>query len=69
MLKRLTVSNLAIVERAEAEFASGLNVITGETGSGKSVLIGALDLALGGIPAFTNLLYFLLDLLESFHTC
>ena len=48
MLKRLTVSNLAIVERAEAEFASGLNVITGETGSGKSVLIGALDLALGG---------------------
>jgi len=48
MLRKLTVSNLAIVEKAEVEFAPGLNVITGETGSGKSVLIGALDLALGG---------------------
>ncbi len=48
MLKRLIVSNLAVVERAEVEFASGLNVITGETGAGKSVLIGALELVLGG---------------------
>ena len=48
MLKRLTVSNLAIVEKAEAEFCPGLNVITGETGAGKSVLMGALDLVLGG---------------------
>ena len=48
MLSRLTVSNLAIVERAEAEFASGLNVLTGETGAGKSVLMGALELVLGG---------------------
>ena len=48
MLKRLTVSNLAIVEKAEVEFAPGLNVITGETGAGKSVLMGALELALGG---------------------
>lgn len=48
VLKRLTVSNLAVVERAEAEFAPGLNVITGETGAGKSVLMGALDLVLGG---------------------
>ena len=48
MLRRLTVSNLAIVEGAEAEFGSGLNVITGETGAGKSVLMGALDLVLGG---------------------
>ena len=48
MLKRLTVLNLAIVEKAEAEFASGLNVITGETGAGKSVLMGALELVLGG---------------------
>ena len=48
MLKRLTVSNLAVVEKAEAEFCPGLNVITGETGAGKSVLIGALDLVLGG---------------------
>lgn len=48
MLKNLSVSNLAIVERAEVEFGPGLNVITGETGAGKSVLMGALDLVLGG---------------------
>ena len=48
MLKRLTVSNLAVVEKAEAEFCPGLNVITGETGAGKSVLMGARDLVLGG---------------------
>ena len=48
MLDRLIVSNLAIVEKAEADFASGLNVLTGETGAGKSVLMGALELVLGG---------------------
>ena len=48
VLRRLIVSNLAIVERAEAKFAPGLNVITGETGAGKSVLMGALGLVLGG---------------------
>ena len=48
MLHRLTVSNLAVVEKAEAEFAPGLNVLTGETGAGKSVLMGALELVLGG---------------------
>ena len=48
MLHRLTVSNLAVVEKAEAEFAPGLNVLTGETGAGKSVLMGALGLVLGG---------------------
>ena len=47
MLKRLKVDNLAIVEHAEAEFDGGLTVITGETGSGKSVFMGALTLALG----------------------
>lgn len=48
MLKSLSVSNLAVIERAEVEFAPGLNVLTGETGAGKSVLMGALELALGG---------------------
>ena len=48
MLKRLTVRNLAVVEEAEVEFDSGLNVITGETGAGKTVLMGALELVLGG---------------------
>ena len=48
MLRKLTVKNLAIVEKVEIDFAPGLNVITGETGAGKSVLMGALELALGG---------------------
>ncbi len=48
MLYSLHVRNLAIVENSRVEFAPGLNVITGETGAGKSILIGALDLVLGG---------------------
>ena len=48
MLTRLTVSNLAVVEKAQVEFSRGLNVLTGETGAGKSVLMGALELVLGG---------------------
>lgn len=47
MLVRLAVKNLAVVEAAEALFGPGLNVITGETGAGKSVLMGALHLILG----------------------
>ena len=47
MLTLLKVQNLAVVESAEVSFAPGFNVITGETGSGKSVLIGALNLILG----------------------
>lgn len=47
MLSFLKVKNLAIVENAQVLFAPGLNIITGETGSGKSVLIGALNLVLG----------------------
>ncbi len=48
MLVQLSVKNLAIVETAEVVFGAGLNIITGETGAGKSVLMGALDLVLGG---------------------
>ena len=47
MLISLTVRNLALVEKAQVEFGPGLNVITGETGAGKSVLMGALGLVLG----------------------
>ncbi|MDD5706114.1 MAG: DNA repair protein RecN [Kiritimatiellae bacterium] len=47
MLQQLSVRNLAIVEEARVDFAPGLNVVTGETGAGKSVLIGALNLVLG----------------------
>lgn len=47
MLLSLTVRNLALVDRVEVFFHDGLNVITGETGAGKSILIGALGLVLG----------------------
>ena len=47
MLKSLRVRNYAVVESVDVEFAPGLNVLTGETGAGKSVLMGALALALG----------------------
>ena len=47
MLTHLAVRNLAIVEEAAVAFGAGLNVITGETGAGKSVLMGALNLVLG----------------------
>jgi len=47
MLSRLTIRNLALVDSVSIEFRGGLNVITGETGAGKSLLIGALRLLLG----------------------
>jgi DNA repair protein RecN (Recombination protein N) len=47
MLGTLRVKNLAVVENARVEFEPGLNVITGETGAGKSLLVGALQLLLG----------------------
>lgn len=47
MLVTLRVKNLALVENVRLEFEPGLNVITGETGAGKSILIGALHLLLG----------------------
>ena len=47
MLRRLRIENLAVVESAELEFQSGLNVITGSTGAGKSLIVGAVNLLLG----------------------
>jgi len=47
MLQTLRVKNLAIVENIAVDFQPGLNVITGETGAGKSILVGALGLVLG----------------------
>ena len=48
MLLELQVENLLLIERAQLRFAAGLNVLTGETGAGKTVLAHALDLLLGG---------------------
>src|SRR3954469_8821681 len=50
MLLALRVENLLLIERAELRLEPGLNVITGETGAGKTVLAHALDLLLGGKP-------------------
>ena len=50
MLHELRVENLLLIERAELRLGSGLNVLTGETGAGKTVLAHALDLLLGGKP-------------------
>ena len=47
MLKSLSVKNFALIENAELEFGEGLNILTGETGAGKSILIDALGAVLG----------------------
>ena len=47
MLVHLHVKNLALIEEAEVDFEEGLNILTGETGAGKSILMGAVNLALG----------------------
>lgn len=47
MLKSLSVQNFALIEHISLQFHNGLHVITGETGSGKSILLGALNLILG----------------------
>ena len=47
MLVHLHVKNLALIEEAEVDFEEGLNILTGETGAGKSILIGSVNLALG----------------------
>jgi DNA repair protein RecN (Recombination protein N) len=48
MLRFLAVRNLAVIDRLELEFERGLNVLTGETGAGKSIVVGAVGLLVGG---------------------
>jgi DNA repair protein RecN (Recombination protein N) len=48
MLRTLSIRNFAIIDRLDFEFGPGLNVLTGETGAGKSIIIGALTVLLGG---------------------
>ena len=50
MLRFLSIRNLAVIDRLELEFEPGLNVLTGETGAGKSILVGAVGLLVGGAP-------------------
>ena len=47
MLTNLHVKNLALIDEAEVSFGSGLNILTGETGAGKSILLGSINIALG----------------------
>src|SRR5471030_1488980 len=48
MLRFLSIRHLAVIDAAEVEFGPGLNVLTGETGAGKSILVEAVGLLLGG---------------------
>ncbi len=48
MLRELRISNLAIIDTLNITFAEGLNILSGETGAGKSIIVGALGLLLGG---------------------
>ena len=56
MLCNLVVENYALISKLEIEFRKGLTIITGETGAGKSILLGALSLILGK-RADTSVLY------------
>ncbi len=47
MLRTLRIRNFALIEKLELDFGSGLNILTGETGAGKSIIVGALGLVLG----------------------
>ena len=47
MLESLHVKNLALIDEAEVELNKGLNILSGETGAGKSIIIGSINLALG----------------------
>ncbi len=48
MLRKLTIKNYALIDSIELEFGPGLTIITGETGAGKSIILGALSLIMGG---------------------
>ncbi|HEV2353062.1 MAG TPA: AAA family ATPase, partial [Puia sp.] len=47
MIRRIQIQNYAIIDELSIAFSPGMNVITGETGAGKSILMGALSLILG----------------------
>ena len=51
MIRHLSIRNYILIDQLELDFKSGLNIVTGETGAGKSILMGALDLISGGPDA------------------
>ena len=53
MLTNLSIRNIVLIEKLDLEFDSGLTVLTGETGAGKSILLDALGLALGSRADFS----------------
>ena len=72
MLQNLHVKNLALIDETEVEFGPGLNILSGETGAGKSIIIGSINLALGekvqkemlrdnGESALVELIFFVKD--------
>ena len=72
MLQNLHVKNLALIDETEVEFGPGLNILSGETGAGKSIIIGSINLALGekvqkemlrdnGVSALVELIFFVED--------
>jgi len=48
VLKMLSISNYALIDHLELDFSPGLNILTGETGAGKSIIVGAISLLMGG---------------------
>ena len=61
MLHELRIRNFAIIDQLELTFATGLNIITGETGAGKSIILDALGMLLGNLLGFILSLYFTLN--------
>lgn len=47
MLKSLSIENIAVIEKADIDFSEGLNVLTGETGAGKSIVVDSINAILG----------------------
>lgn len=47
MIKSLHIENIAVIEKTDIDFAAGFNVLTGETGAGKSIIIDAINAVLG----------------------
>ncbi len=55
MLTQLSINNYALIDHLSIDFSSGLSIITGETGAGKSILLGALGLVLGNRADLSSL--------------